>query len=625
MYLVLDLYCSQNNNLNLLIQALKDSSGVVSCTVGAFEGEGPGELADDASHVRICIINDNIRGMLAKVSLVLMNTLGLKIVSQVMRSRGESSYMVFDIEGLDNPEMVQKSILTIPNIRSCSFGNFKAGSLSAFQQVKDTYYEGGNKGRHASKASTANILAHRSAATVDSEKMVIVMVGLPARGKSFTARKLKRFFSWKNANAEIFNAGRYRRERMTSAEEQRTRSASSDVAELFSSANETGLQIRQDAANRALNDLLNFLKHQGGNVGIFDATNSTNERRKWISLHCKPVASVVFVEVICDDAQVLEENILDKVRNSPDYQGMDEAVAMKDMKDRIANYEMAYEPLDGDGYSYLKIFNMSNRVLANRVYGRLTRSILPYVLSIHIGTRPIWFVRAGLAEDHMDAWDEHVDPSTQSRDSGLCRAGVDFAAKLAAWIHTSYWIWSDDLDTKNTGHMFGRQVDDQQIVRTGDGRTRRDSHIKVLSSTLPRSVETAEMVMKRNSSVVESCPMLNPLDRGIHSGISNYAIEHKDVGFFERWSSDPYNVRYPGGESYYDLVTRLETVLIEIEQQTAPVLVVSHVSCIQVLLAYFMGHPVQESMNIKVPMHTVIQVSPNLGGSWDINEYPLVL
>lgn len=45
--------------------------------------------------------------------------------------------------------------------------------------------------------------------------------------------------------------------------------------------------------------------------------------------------------------------------------------------------------------------------------------------------------------------------------------------------------------------------------------------------------------------------------------------------------------RYPRGESYEDLVARLEPVIMELERQ-ANVLVVSHQAVLRCLLAYFL-------------------------------------
>lgn len=51
-----------------------------------------------------------------------------------------------------------------------------------------------------------------------------------------------------------------------------------------------------------------------------------------------------------------------------------------------------------------------------------------------------------------------------------------------------------------------------------------------------------------------------------------------------------FTYRYPRGESYEDLVARLEPVIMELERQ-GNVLVVSHQAVIRCLLAYFLDKP----------------------------------
>ena len=54
-------------------------------------------------------------------------------------------------------------------------------------------------------------LSVRSSLTPDSAKLILVMVGLPGRGKSFIAHKLSRFLNWTGYQTDIFNAGQNRR------------------------------------------------------------------------------------------------------------------------------------------------------------------------------------------------------------------------------------------------------------------------------------------------------------------------------------------------------------------------------------------------------------------------------
>ena len=82
--------------------------------------------------------------------------------------------------------------------------------------------------------------------------------------------------------------------------------------------------------------------------------------------------------------------------------------------------------------------------------------------------------------------------------------------------------------------------------------------------------------------------------------------------------------RFPGGESYKDLIKRLESPIIDVEQQTAPVLIVSHVSVLQALIAYFRQSPANQCVNIEVPMHTVVKFTPSRGGGWVESRHELL-
>ena len=48
----------------------------------------------------------------------------------------------------------------------------------------------------------------------DNLKLAVVMVGLPARGKSYTARRIERYLSWLGYRTRVFNVGEYRRARV---------------------------------------------------------------------------------------------------------------------------------------------------------------------------------------------------------------------------------------------------------------------------------------------------------------------------------------------------------------------------------------------------------------------------
>ena len=136
-------------------------------------------------------------------------------------------------------------------------------------------------------------------------------------------------------------------------------------------------------------------------VAIFDATNSTAARRQWVLEECtsnregKLPIGVVFVESICDDAELLEQNYRFKISNSPDYQGVPEEEALADLRERVTKYEEQYEPIADDSQSYIKIFNLSTKIMVNHIYGRMSKLIVPALMAWHIGTRPVYLCRPG--------------------------------------------------------------------------------------------------------------------------------------------------------------------------------------------------------------------------------------
>ena len=53
--------------------------------------------------------------------------------------------------------------------------------------------------------------------------------------------------------------------------------------------------------------------------------------------------------------------------------------------------------------------------------------------------------------------------------------------------------------------------------------------------------------------------------------------------------------RYPSGESYRDVIARLETVIIELERERECVCVVAHQAVLRALYGYFTDTPLQVS------------------------------
>jgi broad specificity phosphatase PhoE len=120
-----------------------------------------------------------------------------------------------------------------------------------------------------------------------------------------------------------------------------------------------------------------------------------------------------------------------------------------------------------------------------------------------------------------------------------------------------------------------------------------------------RTIQTAAAI----NAPKEHWKALNEIDAGICEGMTYEEIQQHHPEEFAMRDSNKYNYRYPGGESYQDLVSRLEPVIMELERQEN-VMVICHQAVGRCLLAYFMDKDQGHLPYLNVPLHTVIKLTP---------------
>ncbi|XP_029774992.1 6-phosphofructo-2-kinase/fructose-2,6-bisphosphatase 4 isoform X2 [Suricata suricatta] len=420
---------------------------------------------------------------------------------------------------------------------------------------------------------------------------LIVMVGLPARGKTYISKKLTRYLNWIGVPTREFNVGQYRRDMVKTYKS----------FEFFLPDNEEGLKIRKQCALAALRDVRRFLSEEGGHVAVFDATNTTRERRATIfNFGEQNGYKTFFVESICVDPEVIAANIVQVKLGSPDYvnHGSDEAT--EDFMRRIECYKNSYESLDEDldrDLSYIKIMDVGQSYVVNRVADHIQSRIVYYLMNIHVTPRSIYLCRHGESELNLKG--------RIGGDPGLSPRGREFAKSLAQFIS------------------------DQNI-----------KDLKVWTSQMKRTIQTAEAL----GVPYEQWKVLNEIDAGVCEEMTYEEIQdHYPLEFALR-DQDKYRYRYPKGEagscfspgprseidtpryssishfqevargsgqikSYEDLVQRLEPVIMELERQEN-VLVICHQAVMRCLLAYFLDKAAEQLPYLKCPLHTVLKLTP---------------
>ncbi|XP_073888149.1 6-phosphofructo-2-kinase/fructose-2,6-bisphosphatase 4 isoform X6 [Macaca fascicularis] len=278
---------------------------------------------------------------------------------------------------------------------------------------------------------------------------LIVMVGLPARGKTYISKKLTRYLNWIGVPTREFNVGQYRRNMVKTYKS----------FEFFLPDNEEGLKIRKDL-------------------------------------------------------------------------------------------------------SYIKIMDVGQSYVVNRVADHIQSRIVYYLMNIHVTPRSIYLCRHGESELNLKG--------RIGGDPGLSPRGREFAKSLAQFIS------------------------DQNI-----------KDLKVWTSQMKRTIQTAEAL----GVPYEQWKVLNEIDAGVCEEMTYEEIQDNYPLEFALRDQDKYRYRYPKGESYEDLVQRLEPVIMELERQEN-VLVICHQAVMRCLLAYFLDKAAEQLPYLKCPLHTVLKLTP---------------
>lgn len=523
-------------------------------------------------------------------------------------------------------------------------------------------------------------------------KLVIVMVGLPATGKSFLTNKLSRFLNFSMYECRVFNVGNTRREYASKHKDV----VPEQDSKFFDPKNENSNHLREQWAMDTLDQLLDYLLDMHGNVAIFDATNTTKLRRNNVvnrirdrSKHLK----IVFLESICSDEELVAKNIKLKLLG-PDYKGKNSQQSLEDFENRLKQYRKAYQPVEDEevekhNVSYVKMIDVGKKVISYNIQGYLASQTIYYLLNFNLSDRQIWITRNGESEYNVSG--------KIGGDSKLTTRGLKYSKALAQFIRKKRKEFNYEMRLKNLNvlkdmerresnlqkelqeieegkrsalspesqdhhqthhhhsqshnkstshlhhhhnhnhhhHNHHRDTDpspDQQEenVEMSDGvppsRPAHEFHLPnffVWTSMLKRSIETAQF-FDEDEFPIKEMKMLNELSAGDFEGLTYQEIQQEYPEEFEERLHDKLLYRYPGigGESYFDVINRLRTVITELERITDNVLLICHRVVARVLLGYFLNLSKEIYSNLDVPLHSVycLETTP-YGVTWKLFEY----
>ena len=381
------------------------------------------------------------------------------------------------------------------------------------------------------------------------------MVGLPARGKSTIAKRLKENLSQDGVKTKIFNNGELRRKMIKD---------NSSYAGFFDPKNKEGVALREKIARTNLGYAQKFLDAQG-QVAILDATNVSIQRRKMIQAGIR-THPLLFVECINTDEEILEASILRKI-NLPEFGHLTQADAIASFKQRIAFYEAINEPFK-DENNYVQLDSLNNRIIGEEIFNSLPYydQIRDFLVADMV--KHLYLVRHGETYYNLE--------NRIGGDSSLTPNGLEQAKALARYFQ-------------------GKVI---PIIFTSQKK---------------RTIETAEPIR----TLQDACTILpleefNEIDSGICECMTYDEIRREMPQISEARKKDKYNYVYPGGEGYVTMQERISRGIKKALYLSNPldnIMIVGHRAVNRMILSHFLFRRDEDVPYIYIPQDKFYYIS----------------
>lgn len=389
------------------------------------------------------------------------------------------------------------------------------------------------------------------------QKLYVAMVGLPGRGKSTVAKRIRDGLRAEGIQAKIFNNGDMRRQLM---------GADSTEPEFFDPNNSFGREARELICRRNLENAKKWLMH-GGEVAILDATNVSHRRRKFIEVTLTD-HPVLFLECVNEDPLLLNACIRKKA-DLPEYNGYTKEEALKSFMKRVEHYESEYEHVGAEKY-WMLVDTTANRVLDERPC-----ESSPYYPAIRESVTNMWvsnlyLARHGQTEFNVQGRIGGDPPLTAKGRAQACSLGEHMASIPLEWVFTS---------------------------------------------TRMRSHETAAPVLETHPNAhVMALREFDEIWAGVCENMLYSEIREKMPEVTAGRNANKYSYMYPKGESYAILQERVRRGIRRalFLAGDSPLLIVGHQAINRVILSLFLRQRTEDIPYMHIPQNQYyhIQLSP---------------
>jgi broad specificity phosphatase PhoE/predicted kinase len=373
------------------------------------------------------------------------------------------------------------------------------------------------------------------------------MVGLPARGKSTLATKIKEDLRHDSVRVRIFNNGDLRRKLVPN---------NTSIAEFYNPDNLDAVLTRERIAGINLEKAKRFLK-AGGDVAIVDATNASQERRNRIQtiLSDHPL---LFIECVNYDEEILSANILRKIE-TPEFNYIPHEEAVGCFNKRIAYYESIYAPLK-DEPNFIRIDSLHKTVLKEEI-----RNGIPYYDQIRDflvtdTIKHLYLIRHGETYYNIE--------NRIGGDSELTENGLRQARELAEYFR-------------------GKEIP------------------LIFTSQRKRTIQTAEPIkaMQKKCTIIPLAE-LNEIDSGVCENMSYNEIREKFPFIYSDRKKDKYNYVYPEGEGYATMKERIDrgiNKVLYLSNSSSNIMIIGHRAANRMMLSHFLFRREEDVPYIYIP------------------------
>jgi broad specificity phosphatase PhoE/predicted kinase len=390
-------------------------------------------------------------------------------------------------------------------------------------------------------------------------KLVIAMVGLPARGKSTMARKIARTLEHEGVKVQVFNNGELRR---------KLSQKNTSSPEFFSPANPEGVTLRERCARINLDQALVFLE-EGGDVAILDASNVTRQRRRLIEQTFSALP-ILFLECMNADEEALEAN-LERKASLKELSHLSLEEALDSFNTRISYYESIYEPLHEER-NRLLVDSFESCILQEQLadslpyYDRLRDLVTTRIV------RSLFLVRHGETFFNLE---DRIGGNSDLTEQGWKQAGAlaDYFANQRIPI--------------------------------------------IFTSNHQRTLQTASPIAeKQERCSLIALPEFNEIHAGICDGMTYAEIREQMPEVAEARKRDKYGYVYPGGEGYVTMEERIHRGLQKVfylNDYGDNIMIVGHQAVNRMILSYFVFRNQEQVPYIFMPQNRYyhIEIDPH--------------